>query len=134
MRLLRNGTAVAPANAPASIKNLVKAANHIAHKPYHWGGGHGRWNDSGYDCSGSVSYALHGGGLLRHPEDSTALEHYGRGGRGSWITIYANGGHAWMTVGGLRFDTSGRSGSHGSRWQRARRSTRGYVVRHPRAL
>jgi hypothetical protein len=133
LRLRSDGTAVAPSNAPASIKHLVAAGNRIAHKPYKWGGGHGSYHDSGYDCSGSVSYALHYGGLLSSPRDSTGFESYGSRGSGSWITIYANGGHVWMTVGGLRFDTSGAS-AHGSRWQTARRSSGGYVVRHPRGL
>jgi hypothetical protein len=111
------------------VQAVIAAGNKIAKKPYRYGGGHGRWNDGGYDCSGSVSYALHGGGLLKVAQDSSEMESYGAGGKGQWITIYANPGHAWMTVAGLRFDTSGAAPS---RWQTARRSSAGYVVRHPR--
>jgi len=125
-----DGTANAPGNAPPAVRALIAAGNRIAFKPYVWGGGHGSFTARGYDCSGSVSYALHGGGLLSVSRDSTGFESYGRSGAGRWITIYANAGHAYMTVAGLRFDTSGRSGS-GSRWQRAHRSGAGYVVRHP---
>lgn len=127
-RLLSNGLAVAPSDAPAAVKAVIAAGNRIATKPYIYGGGHGTWNDAGYDCSGSVSYALHGGRLLNTQLDSTSLESYGSGGRGRWITIYANAGHAWMIVAGLRFDTSG---ANPSRWQPADRSSASYVVRHP---
>ena len=129
-KLRSDGTAVAPASAPARIKAVIAAANKIAHKPYRYGGGHGSWTDSGYDCSGSVSFALHGGHLLRSPEDSTGLMSYGARGPGRWITIYAHGSHAWMTIAGLRFDTSGARGT-GSRWQRGARSAAGYRIRHP---
>ncbi len=127
-RLLANGTAVAPSDAPAAIKGVIAAANRIATKPYIYGGGHGTWNDAGYDCSGSVSYALHGGGLIDTQLDSTSFESWGSSGSGRWITIYANAGHAWMTIAGLRFDTSG---ADPSRWQSDMRSSAGYVVRHP---
>jgi hypothetical protein len=123
--------AYAPSKAPDAVKRVIWAANKIRHKPYKWGGGHASWNDSGYDCSGSVSYALHGGGLLRSPMDSTGFESYGSRGRGRWITIYANGGHAYMVVAGLRFDTSGRPHSNSTRWHREGRSGSGFVVRHP---
>jgi peptidoglycan hydrolase-like protein with peptidoglycan-binding domain len=126
--LRADGTAVAPADAPQAIKDVIAAGNRIATKPYVYGGGHGTWNDAGYDCSGSVSYALHGGGLIDTQLDSTSFESWGSGGHGRWITIYANGGHAWMTVAGLRFDTSG---ANPSRWQSDMRSGAGYVVRHP---
>jgi cell wall-associated NlpC family hydrolase len=112
---------------------MIAAGNVIAHKPYRYGGGHGRWSDTGYDCSGSVSYALHGAGLLKAPLASYDFEHWGDAGPGEWVTIYANGGHAYMVVAGLRFDTSGRSRT-GSRWQTDMRSPRGYVVRHPDGL
>lgn len=125
-----DGTANAPGNAPPAVRALIAAGNRIAFKPYVWGGGHASFTARGYDCSGSVSYALHGGGLLSVSRDSTGFESYGSHGSGRWITIYANAGHAYMTVAGLRFDTSGRSGS-GSRWQRAHRSGAGYVARHP---
>jgi peptidoglycan hydrolase-like protein with peptidoglycan-binding domain len=127
-RLLSNGLAVAPSDAPQAIKDVIAAGNRIATKPYVYGGGHGTWVDNGYDCSGSVSYALHGGGLIDTQLDSTSFESWGSRGHGRWITIYANGGHAWMTVAGLRFDTSGASPS---RWQSDMRSGAGYVVRHP---
>jgi Putative peptidoglycan binding domain len=130
-RLNPDGTASAPSNAPPAVRALIAAGNQIAFKPYVWGGGHGHWTDRGYDCSGSVSFALHGGGLLSVSRDSTGFESYGSAGKGRWVTIYANGGHAYMTVAGLRFDTSGRSGASGSRWQAAHRSGAGYVVRHP---
>jgi len=107
---------------------VIEAANKIRTKPYIWGGGHGRWWDKGYDCSGSVSYALHGGGLIDTQLDSTSFESWGSNGNGRWITIYANSGHAFMVVAGLRFDTSGASPS---RWQSDLRSGSGYVVRHP---
>ena len=128
-----DGLASVGSDAPQAVKDIIAAGNEIASKPYHYGGGHGRWNDSGYDCSGSVSYALHGAGLLKAPLDSTSFESWGKAGYGHWVSIYANGGHAWMMVAGLRFDTSGLS-SAGSRWQTAKRSTSGYVVRHPVGL
>ncbi len=131
---ISHGLAVAPADAPASVKAVIAAGNRIAFKPYIYGGGHGSWNDSGYDCSGSVSYALHGGGLLSSPEDSGTLESYGRSGPGSWITIWANSGHVYMYVAGLRFDTSAQGDSGGSRWTRQGRSSGGYVERHPAGL
>ncbi len=127
-RLRSDGTAVAPSDAPQAIKDVIAAGNRIATKPYVYGGGHGTWNDNGYDCSGSVSYALHGGGLINTQLDSTSFESWGSRGNGRWITIYANSGHAFMTVAGLRFDTSGASPS---RWQSDMRSGSGYVVRHP---
>jgi hypothetical protein len=129
-RLNPDGTATAPADAPDVIKRVIAAGNRIAFTPYVYGGGHGDWNDSGYDCSGSVSYALHGGGLISSPEASGDLESYGSDGRGRWITIYANSGHTYMIVAGLRFDTSSH-GTNDSRWTDAMRSGDGYVVRHP---
>ena len=110
------------------VARMIAAADHIANTPYVWGGGHGSFVSSGYDCSGSVSYVLHAGGLLSSPEDSTALESYGAPGPGSHVTIYANSGHAWMTIDGRRFDTGGGGGS---RWKSAPRSGAGFVVRHP---
>jgi cell wall-associated NlpC family hydrolase len=128
---ISHGLAIAPADAPQVVKNVIAAANRIAFKPYVYGGGHGSWNSSGYDCSGSVSYALHGGGLLGSPEDSGSLESYGSAGAGQWITIYTNSGHAYMVVAGLRFDTSAQSQTGGSRWTSEGRSSSGFVVRHP---
>ena len=129
-RLLRDGTAVAPADAPPEVKAVIAAGNEIATMPYRYGGGHGRWKDTGYDCSGSLSYALHGANFLDTQLDSSSLMSWGKAGRGRWITVYAHGGHTYMMVAGLRFDTSGAKRS-GSRWQRAKRSTSGYAVRHP---
>ena len=128
-----DGLAAAPQSAPPVVQQIIAAGNAIAHKPYRYGGGHGRWNDTGYDCSGSVSYALHGGGLLDTQLDSTQFESWGDPGPGQWVTIYANSGHAYMIVAGLRFDTSGAQ-QDGSRWHTATRSARGYVVRHPTGL
>jgi peptidoglycan hydrolase-like protein with peptidoglycan-binding domain len=128
-----NGLAMAPASAPQAVKAIIAAGNTIAHKPYRYGGGHGRWNDSGYDCSGSVSYALHGAGLLNTQLTSGEFESWGVAGAGQWVTIYANGGHVYMMVAGLRFDTSGLS-TDGSRWHTSARSGSGYVVRHPDGL
>jgi peptidoglycan hydrolase-like protein with peptidoglycan-binding domain len=125
-----DGTASAPADAPAAVKAVIAAGNRIAFKPYIYGGGHGSWNARGYDCSGSVSYALHGGGLISSPEDSGSLETYGRAGAGSWITLWTNSGHVYMYVAGLRFDTSSH-GINGSRWTTASRSSAGFVERHP---
>jgi peptidoglycan hydrolase-like protein with peptidoglycan-binding domain len=116
---------------PAAVNGVIAAANQIATRPYVYGGGHGSFTSSGYDCSGSVSYALHGGGLLSSPEDSTALESYGAPGPGKYITVYANSGHAYMVVNGRRFDTSG---ANPSRWQANDRSSAGFVARHPAGL
>jgi cell wall-associated NlpC family hydrolase len=126
---LSRGVAQAPSNAPQSVKLAIQAANHLRHKPYVWGGGHASWRASGYDCSGAVSYVLHAAGLLDSPEVSGALAHWGEKGEGNWITVYANRGHAFMVIAGLRFDTSG-AGQSGPRWRPESRSTRGYHVRH----
>jgi cell wall-associated NlpC family hydrolase len=128
--LTEDGLAIPPADAPEEVKQVIAAANEIAHKPYRYGGGHGKWEDSGYDCSGSVSYALHGAGLLDTAMPSGSFSSWGEAGEGDWITTYSNGGHIYMVVAGLRFDTSGR-GKTGSRWQRDDRSASGFVVRHP---
>jgi cell wall-associated NlpC family hydrolase len=112
---------------------MIRAGNRIATLPYVYGGGHGSFNAAGYDCSGSVSYVLHGAGLLSRPMDSSELETYGLPGPGRLVTIYANGGHVFMTIGHRRFDTSGLSQS-GSRWSGEMRSGDGYVVRHPAGL
>src|SRR5579884_2178650 len=116
---------------PGVISRVIAAADQIAYRPYVYGGGHGSWVSSGYDCSGSVSYALHGGGLLGSPEDSSALMSYGLPGPGRHITIYSNPGHAFMVVDGRRFDTSAMSSTGGSRWTSTMRSTAGFVARHP---
>jgi cell wall-associated NlpC family hydrolase len=132
-RVLPNGMAVAPAGAPAAVQQIIAAGNRIAKTKYIWGGGHRRWEDRGYDCSGSVSYALRGAALLDTPLVSGELARWGDAGPGQWVTIYANAGHVYMIVAGLRFDTSGQRKA-GSRWQAARRSARGFKVRHPAGL
>ena len=128
-----DGTATAPALAPAPIQAMIDAGNRIATKPYIYGGGHGKWEDAGYDCSGSVSYALHGAGLLDQAMPSGNFETWGDEGPGQWVTIYANGGHMYAVIAGLRFDTSGRA-SAGTRWQADMRPGKGYEVRHPPGL
>jgi cell wall-associated NlpC family hydrolase len=130
--VISTGEAAAPFDAPPVVIAVVQAANQIALTPYRWGGGHGAWRDKGYDCSGSVSFALAAAGLLNSPLTSGLFMSYGAPGRGKWITIYANAGHMFMTIAGLRFDTGGlRSGT---RWQAAMRPTSGFVVRHPPGL
>lgn len=128
-----DGLAIAPAGAPEQVKQIIAAGNKIAKKPYVYGGGHGKWEDSGYDCSGSVSYALHGAGLLEQSMPSGGFTSWGASGPGQWVTLYANSGHMYMTVAGIRFDTSGRSKA-GTRWQADNRSASGYTVRHPEGL
>jgi hypothetical protein len=123
-------TAVPPAAAPESVKRAVYAANRITRRPYVYGGGHGSFKSRGYDCSGAVSFALHGGGLLESPLHSRAFMRWGERGPGRWITIYTNPGHAYVVIAGLRFDTSGR-GERGPRWRVEARSSRGYLARHP---
>ncbi len=125
-----NGLAVAPSSAPEEVQAIIAAGNRIATKPYKYGGGHARWNDTGYDCSGSVSYVLHAAGLLSRALDSTGFMSYGDRGRGTWITIRSNPSHAYMIVAGLRFDTSARSQT-GSRWTERMRSASGFRGRHP---
>ena len=131
--MLADGTAVAPKDAPQIVRDVINAGNVIAKTPYLWGGGHGSWAASGYDCSGSVSFALAGAGLLDSPLTSGLLAQWGAAGPGRWITIYANGGHVFMEVAGLRFDTGGIRGS-GTRWQSTGRSTAGFAARHPEGL
>jgi cell wall-associated NlpC family hydrolase len=130
-----DGLAIAPSDAPPEVQAIIAAGNRIVGKPYRYGGGHGKWEDSGYDCSGSESYALHGGGLVSRPLDSTEFESWGEAGPGEWITSYANSGHAYMVVAGLRFDTGWNdSTSSGPKWSTKMRPSRGYVVRHPEGL
>jgi cell wall-associated NlpC family hydrolase len=128
-----DGLATAPAEAPPLVHAIVEAGNRIAKKPYKYGGGHGKWEDSGYDCSGSMSYAFHGAGMLDEALDSTGFMSWGEAGTGEWVTIYAKGSHAYMVVAGLRFDTSGRA-NQGTRWQADMRSSSGYTIRHPEGL
>ena len=131
-QLITESEASAPASAPQAVKEVVSAANSIATTPYIWGGGHGSFESSGYDCSGSVSFALHGAGLLESPLDSTGLETWGEPGPGQWITVYANSGHAWMVVAGIAFDTVG---GPGPRWHDPWvDSPEGFIARHPAGL
>jgi hypothetical protein len=124
------GLAIAPAGAPPEVVAAINAGNAISNKPYRYGGGHASFRDSGYDCSGSVSYVLHGAGLLARPLHSSLFMRWGEPGRGRWITVYTNPGHAFVVIAGLRFDTSG-PGPRGPNWRRTARSSRPYTARHP---
>jgi hypothetical protein len=127
----RRGFAHISPSAPRKVRRLIRAGNVIAKAPYKYGGGHGTWNDSGYDCSGSVSYVLHHAGLLDGlARPSSGFMNWRFAGRGKWVTVYANSGHMFLTVAGIRFDTTDRE-RDGTRWHRDMRSTAGYVVRHP---
>jgi cell wall-associated NlpC family hydrolase len=136
---LVDGRVIAPASAPRRVKRVIEAANRLVEKPYVYGGGHRPFSstlDSGYDCSGAVSYALYGGRFLRSPLPSGALMSWGEEGPGDWITVYAHGGHAYIVVAGLRFDTSLRDPdapgpSTGPRWSRTLRESDAFVARHP---
>jgi hypothetical protein len=136
---LVDGRVIAPASAPRRVKRVIEAANRLVEKPYVYGGGHKPFSstlDSGYDCSGAVSYALYGGRFLRSPLPSGALMSWGEEGPGEWITVYAHGGHAYIVVAGLRFDTSMRDPdapgpSTGPRWSRTLRESDAFVARHP---
>jgi cell wall-associated NlpC family hydrolase len=130
---LPNGVALPPLQSPDAVRAIIEAGNSIARAPYLWGGGHGKWQDKGYDCSGSVSFALASAGLLNAPLDSGRLMRWGAAGRGRWVTIYTNPHHVFLQVAGIRFDTSGQR-VNGSRWQQAMRSTSGFVARHPPGL
>jgi hypothetical protein len=137
---LVEGRVIAPASAPRRVKRVIEAANRLVEKPYIYGGGHRPFSsqlDRGYDCSGAVSYALYGGRFLRSPLPSGALMSWGRDGPGRWITVYAHGGHAYVVVAGLRFDTSLRDSDapgprSGPRWSRTLRESDAFVARHPR--
>jgi hypothetical protein len=122
--------AIPPTSAPDQVKDAVYAANQITNKPYRYGGGHRRFQDSGYDCSGSVSFALRGGKFLKRPLHSRAFMRWGSAGPGQWITVFTNPGHAYVTIAGLRFDTSG-PGERGPRWRKSARSSGAYTARHP---
>lgn len=128
-----DGLAVAPAGAPREVVALIAAGNEIARTPYRYGGGHGDFEDDAYDCSGSVGYALHGAGLLDRTVTSGELMTWGEAGAGSWITVYADEGHTFLVVAGIRFDTSGLKRT-GSRWQPMDRASAGFAVRHPAGL
>jgi peptidoglycan hydrolase CwlO-like protein len=127
-----DGDAIPPANAPLTVRAAIEAANQINHLPYVWGGGHGSFTSSGYDCSGAVSVMLNGGGWLSSPLDSTGLMVWGEPGGGNWITVFAHSGHAWAYVAGLRWDTGGPGGGNGPRWSTVMRSdASSFVARHP---
>ncbi|MFN8215110.1 MAG: hypothetical protein U0R71_00800 [Solirubrobacterales bacterium] len=130
---LVEGLAIAPAGAPAAVRKVIDAANRIRTKPYLWGGGHRRWWDRGYDCSGAVSYALRGAGLLSTPLDSSGLMDWGAARAGRWITVYANAGHTYAVIAGLRWDTAGSARGTGPRWYPNTRSVVAgrFAVRHP---
>jgi cell wall-associated NlpC family hydrolase len=131
---LDNGVALPPLEAPAAVLKIIEAGNAIARTPYKWGGGHGRFLDTGYDCSGSVSFALYAAGLIDGPAASGPLMSWGKPGEGKWVTLYSSPGHVYMEVAGIRFDTSGATAT-GSRWQNDLRGRRpGFVARHPPGL
>jgi hypothetical protein len=131
---LVNGQAIAPPDAPPEVRGAIDAANRIVGKPYKYGGGHARVEDTGYDCSGTVSYALRAAGVLTTPLDSRQFLRWGVPGKGRWITVYTNPGHAFVVIAGLRLDTSAagerRSSGRGPRWRRTARVTRGFSARH----
>jgi cell wall-associated NlpC family hydrolase len=129
-----NGLAAAPMAAPLAVQKIIWAGNQIVGLPYIWGGGHASFSSPGYDCSGTVSFALHGGHLLVTPEDSSEFESFGSRGVGRWVTVFTNPGHAYMTVAGLRLDTSSAddpSNQQGPRWRPLRPANGGFSVRHP---
>jgi cell wall-associated NlpC family hydrolase len=126
-KLRKNGKAIPPAGAPKRVVRAIKAANRIRKTRYQWGGGHGSFKSKGYDCSGAVSYMLHGARMLKTPLTSGSLASWGKKRKGKWITVYANGGHTYAVVAGLRWDTSG---GPGPRWHKGMRSRRGFAVRH----
>ncbi|MGZ5329992.1 MAG: hypothetical protein ACXWFH_01655 [Solirubrobacterales bacterium] len=128
--LLVGDTAIAPFGAPDAIQGAISAANQITDQPYRWGGGHAGWRSRGYDCSGAVSYALAGGGLLGAPATSGQLMSWGEPGRGRWLTVYANPGHVYAVIAGLRWDTVGLGRGEGPRWHPADAYPSGYVARH----
>jgi len=128
---LVDGEAIPPAGAPPAVKQVIRAANEIRHRPYVWGGGHRSWFSRGYDCSGAVGYALHGAGLLETTMVSGQLEYWGEAGAGRWISVYANREHVYMVVAGLRFDTRGNPvGVSGPRWHRGWVDPRKFTARH----
>ena len=132
-----DGRASAPIEAPAEVHAAIAAANKIVGKPYRYGGGHAKVEDSGYDCSGTISYALIGAKLLKSPLDSSSFMRWGERGKGQWITVYTNPGHAYIVIAGLRLDTSAAgdpSGRKGPRWRPNLRSSRGFRARHPEGL
>jgi hypothetical protein len=144
--LLPDGTAAAPAEAPLEVQQAIFAANKLLDKPYKYGGGHAKVEDSGYDCSGTVSYAMLAAGLLKSPLDSSGFMRWGLKGKGAWITVFSNPGHAYAVIAGLRLDTSvagvraraarqfERVTERGPRWRPGKRKMRGFRARHPLGL
>lgn len=132
--ILLSGVALAPPDSPPAVQNVINAANTIVGRPYIWGGGHAGFYSYGYDCSGSVSFALFGGGLIPEPLTSGSLEGWGAPGPGKWITVYANATHTFAEIAGLRWDTVGDEQGTGPRWHLAPNSPEGFVVRHPPGL
>jgi hypothetical protein len=130
---LVRGKAIAPADAPPEVVAAIKAGNKIRKKPYRYGGGHQKFRDKGYDCSGAVSFVLHKAGLLDSPLDSSGLAKWGKRGKGEWISVMGNPGHAYAVIAGLRYDTSMTPGN-GPGWSEKKRSARGYKKRHWRGL
>lgn len=133
-KLQEDGTAAAPQDAPAEVQQAIWAGNKLIGKPYKWGGGHAKVNDTGYDCSGTVSFALRPGKFLKTPLDSSSFMKWGVAGAGEWITVYTNPGHAFVVIAGLRLDTSATgdpSGNKGPRWRPTLRATKGFKARHP---
>jgi hypothetical protein len=136
---LRGGLASAPAQAPFEVKRAIWAANQLRSKPYRYGGGHRSFKDSGYDCSGTVSYALGAAGLVKSPLNSAGFRRFGASGKGKWITVYARNGHTFAVIAGLRLDTTAwntmrRDHTWAPRWQATERAPRGFVARHPAGL
>lgn len=129
--MIKDGVAYAPKRAPKAVKRAIAAGNRLQGMPYKWGGGHARLSDSGYDCSGSVSYVLREAGLIKGCLASREFFKYGKRGDGKWITLYVRKGHVFMTVAGLRLDTGGPGGESGPRWKTATRKGRGHIMRHP---
>jgi hypothetical protein len=132
--ILLTGIALAPPDAPEAVQGAINAANTIVGRPYVWGGGHASFYDDSYDCSGAVSFALFGGGLVPRPLASGDLMRWGEPGPGRWITVYANPGHTFVEIAGLRFDTVGDEQGTGPRWHLATSDTSGFVARHPPGL
>jgi hypothetical protein len=130
-KLLETGELIPPKSAPPKVVAVIEAANTIRTKPYIFGGGHARWYDRGYDCSGAVSFALHGGEFLESPLPSGPMEKWGLPGKGRWITVYANAGHAYAEIAGVRWDTSGDASGTGPRWHTELLTNLGFVARHP---
>lgn len=135
-KLVNDRRAVAPPSAPPAVKKMIAAANHIRNRPYRWAGGHRNWNSKGYDCSGAVSYVLHAAGLLDYPLASGGFMRWGKRGPGSSVRIYANSGHVFMVIAGLRWDTSYITDGDrtGPGWSEQMRPTGGFRLRHPAGL